>query len=179
MWLPFCERVIDHGTLLAVMSIASMLLVLPSFAISSLVGVGVFAVIRRQHRIRTTAFIRQAFVAPPKEESHGVSDVPTIKAAEHQLGLVCRRMRAYLQDPYDFARSRIKDDADFERSLDLAVALSIRISDLGGEAMAGGKEAREHVRQQILEGLVNRMNLREPRAAMQDPLHRFRGVLRA
>lgn len=88
-------------------------------------------------------------------------------------------MRAYLQDPYDFTRSRIKDDADFERSLDLAVALSIRISYLGGEAMAGGKEAREHVRQQILEGMVNRMNLKEPGGAVPDPLHKFRGVLRA
>lgn len=165
--------------LLAVMSIVSMQFVLSSFAISGLVGAGVFAVIRSRHRMRTTAFIRLTFVAPSKEESHGVSDVPTVKVAEHHLGLVYRRMRTYLQDPYDFARSRIKDDAGFERSLDLAVALSIRISDLGGAAVAGEEEAREQVRQQILEGLVNQVNLRQPRRPMPDALHRFRDALRA
>ena len=169
----------DRGMLTVVISIDSTLLVLSSFVISSLVGVGVFTVIRRRHRVRTTAFIRQAFVAPPKQDLHGVNDVLTIEAAEHQLGLVCRRMRAYLQDPYDFARSRIQDDAGFEHSLDLAVSLSLRISDLGGEAVAGGEEAREQVRQQILEGLVNRVNLRQPRRPMPDPLHGFRDGLRA
>jgi hypothetical protein len=160
-------------------SIDSTLLALSSFAMSSLVGVGAFAAVGRRHRMRTTAFISQAFIAPPTEDSHGVNDVLTIEAAEHQLGLVYRRMRAYLQDPYDFARSRIKDDAGLEHSLDLAVSLSLRISDLCGDAGTGGGKVREQVRQQILEGLVNRVNLRQPRSPMPDPSHRFRDTLRA
>lgn len=165
--------------LTAMMSIDSTLLVLSSFAISSLVGVGAFAAVGRRHRMRTTAFISQAFVAPPKKDSHGVNYVLTIEVAEHQLGLVYRRIRAYLQDPYDFARSRIKDDAGFEHSLDLAVSLSLRISDLCGEAGTGGEEARKQVRQQIFEGLVNRVNLRQPRRPMPDPLHGSRDALPA
>ncbi|MDN3568648.1 hypothetical protein ACFQY5_16685 [Paeniroseomonas aquatica] len=142
------------------MSIAGALLVIPGLALCGAAGVGLLALGRRRQRTRTTAFAQEAFVIPANENLHGASDVPTIEAAEHQLGLVCRRMRAYLQDPYDFERSRIRDDAGFEQSLDLAASLSIRIGDLGGEAVAAGETAREQVRQQILEGLVNRVNLR-------------------
>jgi hypothetical protein len=69
--------------------------------------------------------------------------------------------------------------ATFERSLDLAMSLSLSISDLGSKAMAGREESREQVRQQILESLVNQMNLREPRMPVPDPMHRFRDVVRA
>ncbi|RZA19303.1 MAG: hypothetical protein EOP02_19115 [Proteobacteria bacterium] len=165
--------------LVAVISIASTLFVLPSFAISSLVGVGVFTFVRKRQRMRTEVFVRDNFIAPSTDEMHSINAVMTIESAEHQLGLVCRRMRAYLLDSYDFGRSRIRDDAGFEHSLDLAVSLSIRISDLGGEAIAGGEKIREQVRQQILEGLVNRVNLRQPRGPVPNPSHSFRDVLRS
>jgi hypothetical protein len=165
--------------LTAMMSIDNTLLVFSSFAISSVLGVGIFALAGRRHQMRTTAFIRQAFVVPPRVGLHGVNDVLSIEDAEHQLGLVYQRMRAYLRDPYDFARSRIKDDAGFEHSLDFAVSLNLRISDLGGEAVIGGEEVHEQVRQQILEGLVNRVNLRQPRSPLSNPSHSFRDRLRA
>src|SRR5271166_6173729 len=72
-----------------------------------------------------------------------------LKAAERQLGMLLRRMRAYRRAPYDFASSRISDDADFERCLDLATAVSLRIAELTGAPVASPRE-RERVREQVL-----------------------------
>ena len=46
------------------------------------------------------------------------------QAAERQLGMLLRRMRVYQRAPYEFAASRIQNDAEFERCLDLATALN-------------------------------------------------------
>ena len=78
---------------------------------------------------------------------------PTLEAAELQLAILFRRMRAYLRDPYDFATSRIVGEAQFEACLDLAADLSIRAGELCGAATAGPAE-RERVRGQILDGLM-------------------------
>jgi hypothetical protein len=83
---------------------------------------------------------------------------PDIEAAERQLGLLLRRMRAYQRAPYDFARSRIPDDAEFERCLDLATALGLRIRELSGASMADARE-RERIRDQILESLSRNANV--------------------
>src|SRR3712207_5871140 len=87
---------------------------------------------------------------------------PTIEAAELQIALLFRRMRAYLRDPYDFATSRIAGEAQFEDCLDLAADLSIRIGDLCGAATLDMAE-RERIRGQILQGLMlgNRVDPRQ------------------
>jgi len=87
------------------------------------------------------------------ERSWPAELAPTIEAAELQLALLFRRMRAYLQDPYDRARSRIAGEAQFEECLDLAADLSIRIGDLCGAAIPHAAE-RERIRGQILQGLM-------------------------
>ena len=111
--------------------------------------------VRARRKAAARDFIAQAFHPPAQDGLHGASDIPTIEAAERQLGLIYRRLRAYLRDPYDFAASRIKDEDDFEHCLDLAASLNIRIGDLGGAA-PGGPDARDQVREQVLEGLVER-----------------------
>jgi hypothetical protein len=78
---------------------------------------------------------------------------PTVETAELQLAMLFRRLRAYLRDPYDFAASRIADEAQFEDCLDLAADLSIRAGNLCGAATTGPAE-RERARGQILQGLM-------------------------
>ena len=60
---------------------------------------------------------RVAFTRPDTNGPAGVLDV---EGAERQLGMLLRRMRAYRRAPYNFASSRISNDAEFERCLDLA-----------------------------------------------------------
>ena len=75
-----------------------------------------------------------------------------IKSTERQLGMLLRRMRAYWRAPYDFTTSRISNEAEFERCLDLATTLSIRIAELSGAAIA----PPERIRDQILQSLSSR-----------------------
>ena len=98
---------------------------------------------------------------PPAAAGHPRSDhlAPTVEAAELQLALLFRRMRAHLRDPYDRAASRIGGEAEFEACLDLAAALSLRIGELGGAAAAGPAE-RERGRGQILGGVMGRCRAR-------------------
>ena len=92
---------------------------------------------------------------PPGTQGHLRPDhlAPTVEAAELQLALLFRRMRAHLRDPYDRAASRIAGEAEFEACLELAAELSLRIGELGGAAAAGPAE-RDRVRGQILDGLM-------------------------
>ena len=138
------------------MTIASNLWMLLSLAAGPLVGVGLGAFVGTRRRAAVRAFADTAFKPPSGDDLHGTSNIPTIEEAERQLGLVYGRLRAYLRDPYDFGRSRIKDEAGFDHCLDLAASLSIRISDLGGAVTPPGGEGRQQVRQQVLEGLVGR-----------------------
>ena len=78
---------------------------------------------------------------------------PTIEAAEREMAMLLRRMRAYLRDPYDYATSRIVDEAAFETCLDCAGILGARIAELGGAAPAGPLE-HERARGLTLEGLI-------------------------
>ena len=73
---------------------------------------------------------------------------PSIEDAERQLGILLRRMRAYLQSPYDFAASRIRSAAEFERCLDLATALYLALDELSGAPPATAAD-RERVRDQV------------------------------
>lgn len=82
---------------------------------------------------------------------------PDIEAAERELGMVLRRMRAYRCAPYDFASSRIRNDAEFEHCLDLATALGLRIGGLSGASIDAPTE-RERIRDQILQSLSPRPN---------------------
>jgi hypothetical protein len=78
---------------------------------------------------------------------------PTIEAAECEMAVLLRRLRAHLRDPYDFTASRITSEAAFEECLDLAAALGARIAELGGAAPVG-PAGRERMRGLILEGLM-------------------------
>lgn len=78
---------------------------------------------------------------------------PSIESAEREMAILLRRMRAFLQDPYDFASSRIADDAAFEECLDQAVTLGARIAELGGAAPASPAE-RERMRGLILDSVM-------------------------
>jgi hypothetical protein len=78
---------------------------------------------------------------------------PTVEAAEREMAVLLRRLRAHLRDPYDFPASRITSEAAFEECLDLAAALGARIAELGGAAPVGPAE-RERMRGLILEGLM-------------------------
>lgn len=78
---------------------------------------------------------------------------PTIEAAEREIAVLLRRMRAYLRDPYDFGASRITCEAGFEECLDRAAALGDRIAELGGAA-PGGQAERERARGLILDSLL-------------------------
>jgi hypothetical protein len=98
---------------------------------------------------------------------------PDIEAAERQLGLLLRRMRAYQRAPYAFASSRIRDDVEFERCLDLATALSLRIADLNGAAVAQPRE-RERIRDQIVESLSRRPTCSAEFGLWADRVHRQR-----
>jgi hypothetical protein len=110
----------------------------------------VVAFARRRRRIGSSA---AAASKPPDEDKRAVRCVPhDIEAAEGQLGMVLRRMRAYRRAPYDFAKSRIFNDTEFERCLDLATALGIRIAELSG-ALSEAPEERERIRHQILQSV--------------------------
>ncbi len=86
---------------------------------------------------------------PPQRGAQTEALPPTIEAAERQLGMLLRRMRAYQRSPYDTAQSRIRDEEDFERCLDLATLLSIRVTEFGGGLITTSGE-RERVRSQVL-----------------------------
>ena len=66
--------------------------------------------------------------------------------------MLLRRMRAYSRAPYNFASSRIRNDAEFERCLDLATALGLHIGELSGACIAPPIE-RERIRDQILQSV--------------------------
>ena len=92
----------------------------------------------------------EAAFIPPDGGGRAAEYLPQdVEAAERQLGMLLRRMRAYWRAPYDFANSRIADDTEFERCLDLATALGIRIEELSGGLLAASAE-RERIRHQIL-----------------------------
>ena len=96
-------------------------------------------------------------IGSPKAQGHRPSDprAPrTAEAAELQLALLYRRMRAHLREPYGYAASRIRSEAEFEACLDLAADLSLRIGELCGAAATGGSADRERIRGQILQGLI-------------------------
>src|SRR4051794_10267614 len=70
---------------------------------------------------------RAAHVAPAAgctELDHHLS--LTIEDAERRMAVLLRRMRAHLRDPYDYAASRIANEAAFEDCLDRAAALGTR-----------------------------------------------------
>jgi hypothetical protein len=98
---------------------------------------------------RTFGATRDPAWEPPDSREDGAEyRPPSIEAAERQLGMLLRRMRVYQRAPYEFAASRIQNDAEFERCLDLATALSIRIGELSGGVIAEAGEP-ERIRHQI------------------------------
>ena len=96
---------------------------------------------------RTAA--RVAFTRP---DTNGPAGVLEVEGAERQLGMLLRRMRAYRRAPYNFASSRISNDAEFERCVDLATVLGLRIGELSGASIGAPRE-RERMRDQILQSL--------------------------
>ena len=90
-----------------------------------------------------------ALVAPSHTDGGAEHVAASIESAERQLGLLLRRMRAYRSSSYDFANSRITNDTEFERCLDLATALGIRIGELSGLLMTEPAE-RERIRHNIV-----------------------------
>lgn len=105
---------------------------------------------RRRRQAAARAADRTAVGGEASREFHLP---PTIEAAEREMAMLLRRMRAYLRDPYDYATSRIVDEAAFETCLDCAGILGSRIAELGGAAPAGPSE-HERTRGLILEGLM-------------------------
>ena len=95
---------------------------------------------------------RVAFTRP---DTNGLAGVLDLECAERQLGMLLRRMRVYRRAPYNFASSRISNDAEFERCLDLATILGLRIGELSGASTAAPRE-RERMRDQILQSLSPR-----------------------
>ncbi len=106
-----------------------------------------FAVRARSRRRQTVA------VAGARAPDHQYHLPPTIEAAEREMAVLLRRMRAYLRDPYDYTASRIPDEAAFEACLDLAGTLGSRIAELGGAAPASQAE-HERMRGLILESVM-------------------------
>src|SRR5690349_15898457 len=121
-------------------------------AFSQVLCVGPSVAVARRRRAVSRKTRSATFVRPHGGTPNGGYLAPDIAAAERQLGLLLRRMRIYQQAPYDFARSRIPNDTEFERCLDLATSLGLRIQDLCGASTAEAIE-RERVRDQILESL--------------------------
>jgi hypothetical protein len=115
---------------------------------------------KRRRRIRRSA---AAALTPPDDDKRAAYVPQNIEAAEGQLGMVLRRMRAYRRAPYDFAKSRIFTDTEFEHCLDLATALGIRIGELSG-ALSDAPEERERIRHQILQSVSS-----EPVAGRSGP----------
>ena len=110
------------------------------------------------------AVARRRGVRPPATEAaftrsgryRSAGKPPTtvdIESAERQLGMLLRRLRVYRRAPYDFTTSRISNEAEFERCLDLATTLSIRIEELSGAAIVPA----ERIREQILQSLSSRV----------------------
>jgi hypothetical protein len=124
-----------------------------SLVLGSIAVPGLYIV--RSRGWRTTAGAACPAITAPETSGGRQEEVlaPTIEAAEQQLALLYRRMRAYLRDPYDYAESRITSELAFEQCLDLAVSLNIRMSDLSGAASAGAEE-RDRIRGLILQGLL-------------------------
>ncbi len=121
-----------------------------------LVGIGLFISLRQKAELRVRA---AAMFQPPQSASTELG--ASLGEAERELGLLYRRMEAYLRDPYDFARSRIRDDESFDRNLDFAVALNLHVTALVGGVTQQVSEDRAQVRQQVLEGLVRRVTLQK------------------
>ncbi len=90
--------------------------------------------------------------SPMQEDDDAASGshlAPDLGAAERQLGMLLRRMRAYRRTPHDYARSRIRHDTEFQQCLDLATALSIRVTEFTGASVSGPEE-HERIRRQLL-----------------------------
>ena len=118
---------------------------LASFAPLLFVGSGVAFVGGRRRR-GGPEIIRE----PPRTTTPEREYLPSsIEAAERQLGMLLRRMRAFERAPYAFSDCRILDDTEFERCLDAATALSIRIAELSGGVAPGAAE-RERIRHHIV-----------------------------
>lgn len=105
---------------------------------------------RRRQQAAARAVIMTTVGGRPSQEHHLPS---TIEAAEREMAMLLRRMRAYLHDPYDYAASRIVGETAFETCLDRAGILGARIAELGGAASASPLE-HERTRGLILEGLM-------------------------
>jgi hypothetical protein len=136
------------------MSMTDTLWLLLGLAAGPLAGAGIVAWIGTRRRAAARTFAATMFTPPIDGELHGVGALLTIDQAEWHLGLLYKRLRAHLRDPYDFETSRMKDKTDFQSCLELAVSLNIRISDLSGAVTPPGEEGREQVRHQILGGLA-------------------------
>ena len=91
---------------------------------------------------------RVAFARP---DTNGPAGVLEVERAERQLGMLLRRMRAYRRAPYNFASSRISNDAEFERCVDLATVLGLRIGELSGASIGAPRE-RERMRDETPDG---------------------------
>ena len=110
------------------------------------------AVVLAEGRRASRAAAREALTPRDRNGPAGALDVARV---ERQLGMLLRRMRAYSRAPYNFASSRIRNDAEFERCLDLATALGLHIGELSGACIAAPIE-RERIRDQILQSLSPR-----------------------
>ncbi len=122
-------------------------------AAAGLAATGLAGALARRRRTRRAAD-RAAIAAGAAAERGREYHLPaTIEAAERELGLLARRLRAHLRDPWDYAASRVAGEDAFEGCLDRAVLLAARVAELGGAAPAGPAE-RERMRGQILEGLM-------------------------
>ena len=91
--------------------------------------------------------------SPMQEDDDAASGshlAPDLGAAERQLGMLLRRMRAYRRTPHDYARSahspRHGVSAVSEPS---ATALSIRVTEFTGASVSGPEE-HERIRRQLL-----------------------------
>ena len=82
------------------------------------------------------------------------------------MAILLRRMRAFLQDPYDFTASRIADETAFEDCLDRAATLGARIAELGGAAPAGPAEW-ERTRGLILDSVMRGRGVPRPDRAAE------------
>jgi hypothetical protein len=95
-----------------------------------------------QRRRRMWRFAARAVF--PRPNGNGPTGIVDIEAAERQPGMLLRRMRAYRRAPYNFVSSCIKNAAEFDRCLDLATALGLRIGELSGALIAAPRE-RERI----------------------------------
>ncbi|MCB4823294.1 hypothetical protein [Roseicella aerolata] len=100
---------------------------------------------------------------------------PTIEAAEREMAVLLRRLRAHLRDPYDFPASRITSETAFEECLERATALGARIAELGGAAPVGPAE-RERMRGLILEGLMASQRMAAEKATPSPQIGRRGGA---